>query len=329
MAWVYALVGVILICERRRQAGLRGDTLRHPEVVPRIRALVRAIREGDDAMVEAAVLRISGSQRWLAPLALIVAAFVMLFQGVKLVVVNWRLTTVMILPAMWIWLATFNLKLHVLHGHSYDALRGPILIPLVIAVAAITAGSFYLNAVFAFAISSDGPPEIRPAMATARRHLRVILAWGVGIGLALAFSSLIVTRWGRPWFALAQGVVVGVMMVCYVSVPARLIGVTKPKLSRRDKLAASAISGALGAAVCSPPYVLMRVAILMLGSKFLLIPAMLLFALGAALQAGATGAVKAIKISAGLVAGRPGADEPEQVDRTQMPLAEAPRAPRE
>jgi len=280
------------------------------KVLPRIQALVHAIREGDEAMVEAAVLRISGSQRWLAPLALIVSAFVMLFQGVKLVVVNWRLTTVMILPAMWIWLATLDLKLHVLHGRSFNALRGPILIPLVLAVAAITAGSFYLNAVFAFAISSDGPPEIRPAMAIARRHLRVILAWGGGIGLALAFSSLIVTRWGRPWFALAQGIVVGVMMVCYVAVPARVIGVTKPKVSRRDKLAASAISGTLGAVVCSPPYALSRVAILMLGSKYLLIPAIFLLAVGVTLQAGATGAVKAIKMSAGLAAGRrPVADE--------------------
>jgi len=264
-------------------------------------------------MVEAAVLRISGSQRWLAPLALIVSAVVMLFQGVKLVVVNWRLTAIMILPAMWIWLATLDLKLHVLHGRSFHVLRGPVLIPLVIAIAAITAGSFYLNAVFAFAISSDGPPEIHAARVTARRHARVILAWGAGIGLALAFSSLIVTRYGPPWFALAQGIVVGVMMVCYVSVPARLIGVAKPTLSRRDKLAASAISGALGAMVCSPPYALSRIAILMLGSKYLLIPAIFLLAVGVTLQAGATGAVKAIKMSAGIAAGRhPVSDAPAQ-----------------
>ena len=266
--------------------------------------LVHAIREGDEATVEAAVLRFSGSRRWLAPLALIVSALVMLFQGVKLVFVNWRLTTVEILPAMWIWLATLNLKLHVLQGRTFNVLRGPILIPLIIVIAAITAGSFYLNAVFAFAISSDGAPEIRPAVALANKHLRAILAWGVGIGLALAFSTLIVTRWPRPWFALSLGVVVGVMMVCYVSVPSRLIGVKKQNVSRRDKLAASAISGALGSLVCTPPYVLSRIAILMLGSRYLLVPAIFLLAVGVTLQAGATGAVKAIKMSAGLAAGR-------------------------
>jgi uncharacterized membrane protein len=277
-------------------------------VAPRVRSLARAIREGDDAMVEEAVLKLSRASRWLAPLALIVSAFVMLFQGVKLVFTHWKLITIQILPAMWIWLASFDLKLHVMHGKSFHALRGPILIPLVLLVTAITAGSFYLNAVFAFAISSDEPSSIRPAFGVARKHLRPVLTWGTSIGLLLAFATLIVTRWGRPWFGISLGIVVGVMMVCYVAVPARIIGVTKPKMSRRNKLAASAISGTLGAVVCTPPYVLTRVAILMLGSKVLFVPGLILLTFGVALQAGATGAVKAIKMSVGLAAGRTPAD---------------------
>ena len=62
---------------------------------------------------------------------------------------------------------------------------------------------------------------------------------------------MVVTRAGRPWFALSLGVVIGVMMVCYVAVPSSLIGV-KATRSRRDKLTASALSGALGAA--AQPY---------------------------------------------------------------------------
>ena len=279
-------------------------------VIPRIRALSRAIREGDEATVETALLRLSSSRRWLSPLALIVSALVMLFQGLKLVFVNWRLTTIEILPAVWIWLVTLDLKLHVLHGKTFHVLRGPILIPLVIIVTAITAGTFYLNAVFAFAISSDGQPELRPAVATAGKHLRVILAWGTVVGFALAFSTLIVTRWGRPWFGISLGIVVAVMMVCYVSVPARLIGVKKPKPSKRDKLAASAVTGTLGAVVSTPPYVLARVGILMLGSKYLLIPGIVLLAVGVTLHAGATGAIKAIKMSAGF-GGEPKSSAPE------------------
>jgi hypothetical protein len=57
--------------------------------------------------------------------------------------------------------------------------------------------------------------------------------------------------------------------------------------------------------VCTPPYLLGRLGLLMLGSKALLIPGIFVFAVGITLQAGATGAVRAIKMSVSLTAGRP------------------------
>ena len=44
------------------------------------------------------------------PLALAVGAFAMLFEGVKLLFTNWRLTLIQVLPAMWIWAAMYDLK---------------------------------------------------------------------------------------------------------------------------------------------------------------------------------------------------------------------------
>jgi hypothetical protein len=268
----------------------------------RLRELVAAIRDGDDAMVEAAVMRISRSRRWLAPVALAVGALEMLFEGVKLVFSNWRLTVVQVLPAMWIWLAMLDLKAHALHGRSFHVLSGPIVIPLVLLIAAITAAAFFLNAVFAFAIARPGPPEVRAGFAGARSHLPVVLGSGAAVGLLLGLATIVVTRWGRPWFSLSLGVVIGLMMVCYVAVPSSLIGI-KPTISRRDKLTASAVSGALGAAVSTPPYLLGRIGILMLGSSALFIPGIVVVIVGFTLQAGATGAVKAVKLSAHLVAG--------------------------
>ena len=63
------------------------------------------------------------------------------------------------------------------------------------------------------------------------------------------------------------------------------------------------VGGALGALVCTPPYVLGRIGLLLLGSHVLFPLGVILFALGLTLQAGATGAVKAIKMSAKLAAG--------------------------
>ena len=272
--------------------------------VARVRALVRAIQENDEAKIEEAVLRVSRSRRALAPLAFAVSALVLLFDGLRLLLSNWRLTLVQILPAMWIWLAMFDLKVHVLHGHSLRVLRGPILIPICLVIVAITMVAFFLNAVFAFAIAKPGRPEVRPGLAEARRHMTPILVSGAVVGGLLAFSTMIVTRWGRPWFGLVLSVVVGLLMLCYVAVPARLIG-GKPRQSRRDKLTTSAVGGAIGATVCTPPYLLGRLGILMLGSKALFVPGILVLTIGITLQAGATGAVRAIKMSVSLTAGRP------------------------
>jgi hypothetical protein len=124
-----------------------------------VRELIRTIRDGDDAMVEAAVVHLSHQRRIFAPLALAVGALAMLFHGLRLLLSNWRLTLVQVLPAMWIWVAMLDLKLHLLHGVSFDVVRGPVLIPIALGVVAVTAASFFLNAVFAFAIASwKAPP---------------------------------------------------------------------------------------------------------------------------------------------------------------------------
>jgi hypothetical protein len=284
---------------------------RRKVLAAKARALLRAIREGDESAVEAAVVSLSQSRRIFAPLVFALGAFVMLFEGLKLLVSNWRLTLVQVLPAMWIWIAMLDLKLHVFKGKEFESWYGWAGLALVAGIAVVTAISFYLNAVFAFAISLPGRPRIRSGFELARRHLGVVLGVGFIVGVALGVSAVVVPRWGPPWFALSLGIVVGVMMLTYVSVPARLVGV-RPTGSRRDKLAAAVVGGALGALVCTPPYVLGRIGLLLLGSHVLFAFGVILFALGLTLQAGATGAVKAIKMSAKLAAGNVPKTEPAE-----------------
>jgi hypothetical protein len=276
---------------------------RREAVVRQAKALLRAIRENDEAAVEDAVLALSRSRRIFAPLVFALGAFVMLFQGVKLLFSNWRLTLIQVLPAMWIWLALLDLKVHTFKGKEFHAWHGSVELLLVVVIALVTAASFYLNAVFAFAISQPGSPKIRPAFTLARRHLGVVLPVGLVVGVALGVSAIVVPRWGHPWFALSMGIVVGVMMLTYVTVPARIVGV-KPVGSRRDKMAAAAIGGTLGALVCAPAYVIGRIGILLLGSHVLFAFGVVLLVVGFTLEAGATGAVKAIKMSAKLAAGK-------------------------
>ena len=129
-----------------------------------VRRLVAAIRDNDEDKVEAAVLQLARTRRIFAPLALAVGAFVMLFNGLRLLVTNWRLMLVQALPAMWIWAATVDLKAHVLRGKEFAFIRGPVVLVLFAAVVLITIAAFYLNAAFAFAISQPGPPDLRAGL---------------------------------------------------------------------------------------------------------------------------------------------------------------------
>ena len=110
----------------------------------------------------------------------------MLFQGLTTLFSNWRLLLIQILPAMWIWVAFLDLKVHVIKGKEFHVLSGWHVILCVLGITLVTAVCFYLNAVFAFAISQPGAPEIRPAFALARRHLDIVLGVGCVVGLRSA-----------------------------------------------------------------------------------------------------------------------------------------------
>jgi hypothetical protein len=168
---------------------------------------------------------------------------------------------------MWIWVVMFDWKAHVLRGASFHVVRGPILIPVVLAIAAVTAATFFLNAVFGFAVSGPQPPQVRPAFAQARLRQKDIPCPARGRPPSADDGRPRGARRGSR----SRWASVGVMMICYVAVPARLIGV-KPVRSRRDKLTIGAAGGAMGALVSAPPYIFGRIAILMLGTQLLFIP---------------------------------------------------------
>jgi hypothetical protein len=264
----------------------------------RIGELVRAIEGADEAKIEEAIVRLSESHVLLRPLALAISAFVLLFDGLRMILTNWRLLLIQLLPALWIWLAMGILRAYVLYDQDLDEIYGFEIVPVFLVVIAITIASFYLNATFAFAILRPGAP-IRPAFTEARAHLAPLIGFGLPVGILLGIATTVAPRWDPPWFSIFLGAVVGLMMVAYIAVPARIIG-AKPTYSRRERMMTTVISSALGVTVALPPYLLGRLGFLMLGSKVLFVPGIILVAIGVTLEAGATGAVRAIKLSAGL-----------------------------
>ena len=101
-------------------------------------------------------------RRYLAPLGYIAGGFALLFDGLKLLILNWRLTLIEIVPALWIWFTFWDLKAHYLKGRELYLVRGPLALAVAAVVVLITVAAYWCNAVFAFAVSGPRPPLIRP-----------------------------------------------------------------------------------------------------------------------------------------------------------------------
>ena len=134
---------------------------RHRSLRQLVRRLIASIRDGDERTIGDAVLQLSKKRRIFAPLALAVGAFVMLFSGLRLLVTNWRLMLLQVLPAMLTWATTMDLKAHVLQGKEFHDIRRPVVLVLFAAAVLVTTAASYLNAAFAFAVSQPGPPQLR------------------------------------------------------------------------------------------------------------------------------------------------------------------------
>ena len=80
-----------------------------------------------------------------------------------------------------------------------------MLIPIILAIVAITVASFFLNAVFAFAIAQPGKPEIRPAIAESTTALEADRALRRGARPAARPLDDGRDAVGSPWFTLSLG----------------------------------------------------------------------------------------------------------------------------
>jgi hypothetical protein len=280
-------------------APLAAATQMHPERrSAALVRLVRAVADVDPAAIESAARRLGQSRRILTPLAWAAGALVLMVQGVKLLILNWRLSLVQLVPAAWVWLTMWDLKTHLLHGTSFAHVNLVGRMALAAAVVAITIAAFWCNTVFAFAIDGPPPPRIAPAIRLARPHWQMVATSGLAVGVALAFAAVVVPRFAGIWlFSLVLGVVLAVMVISFVAVPARIIGVKSPKLSRKESIGRAAAGGALSAVAMAPGYLLGRVGLILLGAQNFHALGFVMLSIGSALYAAAMSSVKAVKLS--------------------------------
>jgi len=266
-------------------------------VVRMLRA-ARAFADADPLEIEATARQLGESRSVLAPIAWAAGTVVLLLRGIRLLLLNWRLTLIELVPAAWVWLVMWELKQHTLRGAPFrEFTLGGSLLLAVITIAASTA-SFWCNTVFGFAIVPE-EPRIRPAVLQTRPFLGLIALAGLVVGLLLAVAAVVVPRTGSGWlYALSAGAAWSVLLISLVAIPARIIGVRRRKQQQlKEKVGYWATSGTLSAVAMTPGFLLDRLGVILLGVSGWHVVGLVLLSLGSALYAAGMSSVKAVKLA--------------------------------
>ena len=203
-----------------------------------------AVRDADETEIERAVAQLGQSRRWLAPLSYVAGGFGLLLDGVKLLILNWRLTLIEILPAVWIWITFWDLKAHSLRVAPSPscAVRSPCWWPWWWWPS--PSGPTAATRCSPSPSAGDRPPRIRPATAKTRQHWRLIMGWGFGGGHRPCRGHHLR---GPPRGGLVHagaGPGAAGHDDRFVSVPAQIIGIEQTKQPIKAKISAGAASGA-------------------------------------------------------------------------------------
>jgi hypothetical protein len=282
---------------------------RRADAAARLRLFVRMVEQEDELLV-AQVLRLSRSRRLFAPLAYTVGAFAMLVNGLRRLLRDQWLIVIELLPAVWLWLAMYDLRLQLFRGRSFHGANEARLVPIAALILVVTVVAVFLNVVFAFLVSQRLEPSVPEAWRGARRHARTIVVASGLVAAALAASITVGSGLPHPLFVVTLSVAVALLMVVNLALPARLLRLEQHR-SRRDQVAASAIGAALSVVVTAPFYVLSQVGLLLVGTSALAALGYVLLTSGVLLQACGVGAVRAIRMSGALL----GPSTPDGADR--------------
>lgn len=261
----------------------------------RWQALVRAavaVRSTDPATVESALADLSGRRRWLAPLAYAAGTVAVVFDGVLLLIRNWRLSLLQLVPASWIWAMTYNLKHHTL-ANSKLSTGFAALIAVGVVLAAQAA--YWCNATFAYTIAQGATTDFRAAFRDARAHWRFVA------GLALLTGGIQGTIWllvphAEPRrLSLALLLMFLVQVYLFIAIPCWLLGVRKTG-TRRDRTLRSMTTGVLSGVASTPGFLLNRIGLLLLGTSLWLV-GVVLVSIGSVLHVTASSSVRVVKMS--------------------------------
>ncbi len=254
---------------------------------------IAAVRSTDPASVESALKDLGGRRRWLAPLVYAAGTVAIVFDGVLLLLRNWRLTLLQLFPAAWIWIMTWNMKNHLLSKPTFSTTE---VIPVAVGVLLAAQVAYWSNATFAYTMAQSGTADIRAAFGEARPHWRLVGGLALLTGGLQAAIWLLIPRLKADWLWVALLVMFVVQVYLFIAIPCWLVGARKTG-SRRERTIRSLTTGVLSGVASTPGFLLNRIGWLLLGSGPLGIIGGALVAVGAVLHVTASSSVRVVKLS--------------------------------
>ncbi len=263
----------------------------------RVLGLVRAVADADPVQIETTARRLGSSRRYLAPVAWVAGMLVLVVRGLKLLVSNWRLLLLELVPAIWVWLVMWDLHRQKLRNVP---LGDPSLTEVLVAVgAASLAGvaALWCNSVFGFAITHERP-QIMRAIRQTRPFRRRIVAAGILMGVVVTLGFAVIPRVQPEWVYYGfLGGMYGIMLTALVVLPAWVIGIRRTHFGPVQTVQRWVTGWALGAVAMTPGFVVARTGGLLLEQRGLEWVGYVLITVGAVLYAAGLSSVKAVTLS--------------------------------
>jgi hypothetical protein len=271
--------------------------VRLPRSAQRVVDMALAVAAAEPADIEAAAHRLGRSHRLLVPLAWTGGALVLLVRGVKLLFVNWRLSLLQLLPAAWVWVLMWDLRHHELRVAAFRDVTAGGVVLLVALCVATTIAAFWCNGLFGFAIV-EPPPNIRRAARRARPFARSLVGAGAVVGGVIAVGAIAIPRIDtRLGYLASAGALYALILVSFVAVPARILGLGRQKLPPREAVGRWAVGSALSAVAMTPGFVLDRIGLILIGISGVRWLGFVLLSVGTALYAAGMTSVRAVKLT--------------------------------
>jgi hypothetical protein len=265
--------------------------------VSRLLELVAAVVDADPEQIEATARRMGRTRRYLAPLAWIAGMLVLVVRGIALLLSNWRLLLLELVPAFWVWITMWDLHRQRLHAVP---LRDPSLEEVLAAVAAASVAgiaALWCNSVFGFAITQQHP-SIRHSIAQVRPFRRRVVAAGVLMGVVVTIGFALIPRVNPEWVYYGfLGGMYGIMLTALVVLPAWIIGIRRKRFGPIETVQRWVTGWLLGAVAMGPGFVVARTGGLLLDVRGLEWLGYVLITVGAILYAAGLSCLKAVTLS--------------------------------